>query len=209
MSDDTATTTPATPAGSAATQRTRVARKWSIKMVIFAVVLIGFGLWGFYDATVAYPKRGAEAAEYFEWKYLREAERTRGAAAAGIPDPDTQWQRISALPPQSLASSPVDNAMREWLESLDRIGRLSVENTAIPRDDFRGFKVTDGVTRLSDLERTWGQLVDGKQKTASPLKVWDIPSQWAIMAIGIALGLYMVFIIVRVYAKHYTWARRP
>ena len=36
---------------------TRLNKPWLLKVLISAVVLIGFGIYGFYDATVAYPAR--------------------------------------------------------------------------------------------------------------------------------------------------------
>ena len=37
---------------------TRLNKPWLLKTLISAVVLIGFGIYGLYDATVAYPNRG-------------------------------------------------------------------------------------------------------------------------------------------------------
>ena len=40
------------------TATTRLNKPWLLKTLISAVVLVGFGLYGLYDATVAYPARG-------------------------------------------------------------------------------------------------------------------------------------------------------
>ena len=42
----------------AGTLQTNLARKWVIKMAVFLFVSIGFGFYGLYDATIAYPNRG-------------------------------------------------------------------------------------------------------------------------------------------------------
>ena len=55
-------TTASTPANPA--DRSRLSRKWTLKIGIIAVLLVGYGVWGLYDATVSYPQRGSDAAEY-------------------------------------------------------------------------------------------------------------------------------------------------
>ncbi len=53
-----------------ATQFTTVNRGWLIKMVIFLVVLVGFGIYGLVDAMIVYPARGYEDASYKKKVYL-------------------------------------------------------------------------------------------------------------------------------------------
>ena len=48
----------------AGTLQTNLARKWVIKMAVFLFVSIGFGFYGLYDATIAYPNRGERSASY-------------------------------------------------------------------------------------------------------------------------------------------------
>ena len=55
----------------------KVSRKWTIRMVVIATVLIAFGLWGLWDAVRVYPARGALAAEWLEFQYLEEFSRSR------------------------------------------------------------------------------------------------------------------------------------
>ncbi|MBK7403406.1 MAG: hypothetical protein IPJ41_01915 [Phycisphaerales bacterium] len=67
--------------------RTSLARPWVIRMVVIIVVLVGFGGWGLYDATMKYPDRGRRHAEALELEYLKAAQRSGRLFEAPIFDP--------------------------------------------------------------------------------------------------------------------------
>jgi hypothetical protein len=179
--------------------RTRVSRKWTFKMLAIAVVMVGFGLWGLYDATVAYPNRGSRAAEKYELEYLESFRQNRPPLdrRASIDDPKAELDRLRRNPPRD----PTDQAALLWLESLMLIGRLDgPTGTAIPRHDFRGVEVSDAGTRLEDLRRKYGT-VGGS--AINPLTKWDIPVQWLIAVSGLGIGLWLVVLLVRVHGQSY------
>lgn len=188
------------------TIQSKVSRKWTLKMVAIAIFLGGFGLWGLYDATIAYPKRGERASEFLEFQYLENYKQARQQGRsplddrAGFTDPANELQRLRGATTSDLA----DRAAKTWLESLVLIGRLDGPTaTAIPRTDFRGMQVTDAESRLKDLAQRY--TTGGASKAPSPLSKWDIPVQWLIMVVGVGLGLWMIVLIVRVRAKAFTF----
>lgn len=193
----------ATPTTESATATTsRVSRKWTLKMIAIAVFLGGFGLWGLYDATVAYPRRGERAAEFLEFQYLENFRQSRPPLdhRAGIADPAAELARLRENSTADLA----DCAARTWLEQLALVGRLDGPTaTAIPRTDFRGAAIPDAEARLRDLAQ---RFTTGEQtKAPSPLSRWDIPVQWLITAAGLGLGLWMLVLVVRVKAKSFAF----
>ncbi|GJQ29066.1 MAG: hypothetical protein HBSAPP03_09500 [Phycisphaerae bacterium] len=191
-----------TPAPAGEVQHSKVSRKWTLKMVAIAVFLAGFGLWGLYDATVAYPRRGERASEYLEFQYLENFKQARPPLdhRAGIADPANELQRLRGGAPSDLA----DRAAKTWLESLVLIGRLDGPTaTSIPRTDFRGSSVADAETRRRELEQKF--TTGGQAQAPSPLSKWDIPVQWIITAAGLGLGLWMLLLIIRVRTKSFAF----
>src|SRR4051812_37576138 len=125
--------------GGASELRAHVSRKWTIRMALIGAGLIAFGLWGLYDATVAYPSRGSEAAEFLEYQYLQQM--SSDPARSSIAEPRSALQDLRAKYKASGtgAFSAVDKAKSDWLEQLDLIGKLepATASTVIPRTDFR------------------------------------------------------------------------
>ncbi len=192
---------------SATTVRTTINRKWTIKMIVIGTVLVGFGIWGLIDAAVVYPRRGYVAASWLEFQYLELFSRSRPPldARAGIADPRAELDRLERTAQDRGSLEPVDKALAEWLDQLNVVGRLDGPTaTAIPRTDFRGEQVTDARARLTELTKQWTE--GGEQKQSpSKLSFWDIPVQWLIMVVGLAIGAYMFLLILRVRSKSYAW----
>lgn len=187
--------------------RTTINRKWTIKMAVIGLVLLGFGIWGLIDAAVVYPRRGYVAASWLEYQYLDLFSRSRPPldARAGIADPSAELQRLERAAIDRGSLDPVDKALAEWLDQLNIVGKLDgLAATAIPRTDFRGDQVTDARARLTELTKQWTESGEQRQ-SPSKLSFWDIPVQWLIMVVGVAVGLYMFFLIFRVRAKSYGW----
>lgn len=192
---------------SAQTVRTTINRKWTIKMVVIGLVLVGFGIWGWIDAAVVYPRRGYVAASWLEYQYLDLFSRSRPPldARAGVADPAAELQRLERTAIDRGSLEPVDKALAEWLDQLSIVGRLDGPSaTAIPRTDFRGEQVTDARARLNELSKQWTESGEQRQ-SPSKLSFWDIPVQWLIMVVGLAIGSYMFLLIFRVRSKSYGW----
>lgn len=182
---------------------TSVNRKWTLKIGVFALILLAFGVWGYYDAAVKYPERGAHAAETLEFRYLesyRELNRALDTKGASIEDPAAMLTELSTQEVKDL--SPLDQTRRQWLEQLKIIGRLKPEHTRLPRDDFfkdgmsQGGRIPDATARHAALKNA---------PPGKPLSAFDIYMQWLIFVVGLAIGLYLTGLIVAVHRKVYRW----
>lgn len=118
---------------------TRLGRRWLTTKFIFMVVLFGFGVWGFLDATVFYKNRGLNDASYKLRVYL-EAARSAGRLSPGsvrVEDPvaartelrGRRNQIASAAVGDNLASrqAAMELARLDWLDSLAAVWKLSVD----------------------------------------------------------------------------------
>lgn len=191
------------PVRSDATQ-TSVNRKWTLKMLLIVVVLFGFGAWALYDAKVAYPARGINAAEYFEYQYLDLiATNPVRSSEAGIADPVERLDKLREQQKKAGALDEVDRARLHWLESLSLIGRLSPDATAIPRKDIKGVQVDSAAGRLEALTKRWTTAQGGKLQPPKPLSPFDIPSQWVILGVCWAVGVWMAFTLLAAKSKVY------
>jgi hypothetical protein len=198
-----------TEPGDRPTLTTTISRKWTIKMVVISVVCLGVGVWGYWDATVAYPARGALASAYLEYQYLDQFQRGRPPldSRAGVPDPAAELRRLEAVRAEKGELHPADAALVRWMESLSLIGRLDGPTaTAIPRTDFRGddlATVTDARSRYEALRRLFTTATGEPAAAPSELSRWDIPVQWLIMVVCGGIGLYLDLLIVRVHLRRY------
>jgi len=179
-------------------QTTTINHKWRRKMVIFAVVLIGLGIYGLVDAGYVYPRRGYRAAELLErdyLKYLNEVGKLSDSQAT-IKDPVAELERVRE------ATTGVDLKIRPWLEQLRIVKKLTPQNTEYPREDF----FTGGVSKGGMIESAQSRLEALKNAPhAEPLQSYDIPVQWLICGVGLVWGGYIVLLMGRVSKKVYRW----
>jgi len=175
--------------------RSHISRKWLVRMILIGVGLFAFGMWGLFDALVAYPKRGAGAASFAEFNYLDSLETGQSGS---VDDPVSELARLKAAAEHS--------SKAEWLEQLSYIGRLNAAQTLLPRTDPEtGVLIPDAATRREELSKRWTRS-DGKEKKAPKrLSALDIPTQWLITALGAGLGLWMFALVAIVRRKTYTW----
>ncbi|MEL6329158.1 MAG: hypothetical protein AAFR38_05815 [Planctomycetota bacterium] len=198
----------AAPARPPAT-KTSLSPAWLWRIGLWAVLSIGLGSWGLYDALVAYPNRGERFASFAKFQYLSKADEVKTdllgifrAQRLTMENPREERQRLlaeksdlqvqaqSADDARSLARAALDLAALEWLDALVRIGRLSPEHTAIQ----------DPGAELAQLRERWTV-----ETPPSPLSFYDIPSQWVITTVGYAVGAYVVVLFLRVATKTYRW----
>lgn len=192
--------------------RTRLSPRWVRKTVIIIIVLVAFGCWGLLDAIKIYPKRGANVAEYREFKYLEQYASKRGFFDTGVSvaDPVAEYERLESQAVGRALADPVEETRRQWFESLDRIGQLQGTQTTWPRDDFRGERVPDAQTRFEALRDAWTKVPTGGDPKAvrqppKPLAAWDIPSQWGIMAICWGIAGFMAVSFMKAAGKKYAF----
>lgn len=174
-------------------------RNWLITRGFITLMFIALGVWGLYDATIAYPARGRVSASASEHRFLGAA-RT-AAAETNIADPAAENAKLAERIEKKQTLNAVERAKVEWFERLSRIGHLRPEYTTIPREN-KYERVTDLDSRLDALTKQWGST---SAPTDHPLSAYDIPSQWLITAVGLAGGLYMLVSMFLGAAKKYRW----
>ncbi|MBO6512592.1 MAG: hypothetical protein JJ974_01330 [Phycisphaerales bacterium] len=185
-------------------------KKWSIKLFLITFFVIGFGAYGLYDATIAYPNRGQRFADWAKMQYLEAAKAASSeefgyferntsiadpvATLEELSDPTRRQQNLNDAQNQSSSSrlrSTARNARYDWLKGLKTIGELKPENTIIefPNDE------------LTELKTRWSST----SSIPKPLKGYDIPSQWAIMVVCWVIGFWMLVNIIKVVRQKYSW----
>lgn len=175
-------------AGDGGVQTSTLNRPWLIKFLIFTVVLFAFGLWGLYDAMVAFPARGNAHAENLEWKFLQAAKREGKIGAAGeITDPVARFATLE----KKLPRNDVEQAEYDWLLAMSRVSKLKPEYTTIERPN----------ARLDALTEKW----KGVTQQTKELAFYDLPMQWSFAAAGLGLALAVVVNIAMSAKRKYSW----
>jgi len=176
---------------------TSLNRKWLTKMGIFIFALLALGVWGTYDALLAYPKRGREHAEFMKLDYLQQAEKDSMLLKASVEDPFAELKRLRE---NKDSISQFEGARLGWLESLAMVNNLqkaTAENKAemAKAPGERG----DTLTLFKDPTETLTKLKnDLASKTKpKPLSGYDIPSQYLFMLIGFAGAAWMALFLFR------------
>lgn len=176
-----------------ATNTTSINRSWMLKMAAIGAIFAFFGLWGYYDASIVYPARGVASAEYLKYLYLEEAKRQSVSfGPMTINDPVGELDRLRKTTPEALKA--IDLARREWLDSLAIINKLDAANTSIPNPD----------SELTELHKKF-TTATGTPNIPKPLSWWDIPVQWLICGLGLAVGIWMFALIFVVSRAKYSW----
>ncbi|MEM8757002.1 MAG: hypothetical protein AAGF47_04385 [Planctomycetota bacterium] len=188
--------------------RTRLSVRWLRKLVIFLLVLVGFGIWGLYDALVAYPNRGENTASYRLFQYLEAADEAHGLTLRlGPPEGSTPGEhreqlgeRRADLQAESAAEGARGRdaseklALLDWYDSLAVLGRLSPERVASDVD------VESPRDLLNELETEWTA-----KSAPKPLAAYDIPVQWVFVIVGLGGGSWLALHMLRVASKTYRW----
>lgn len=179
----------------AMTQTTTLNRQWLIKTGIFFVVLLGFGVWGLYDATVKYPAMGRDYAEFQLWQYLSQAqsEGRLHLPGLGTDDAAAEIERLRAKPAQQGSPlSALESAKLEWLRAVTLFGAgLATPETTT---------IENAPQRLAELTATWQA-----KNPPKPLAAYDIPVQWVFVVVGLGGALWIGALFVRVRSARYGW----
>lgn len=186
-------------------QRTHISSKWVVKMSVFMLALLVFGAWGLYDATVVYRRRGMQAAQIAEYRFLdalkdKNKDRLTNETAS-LADPAAEIRRLQDADRQGNIT-PVDRAELDWLLQLKYVGELSPDNTRLPRKDYFAQGVSKG-GEIPDAMNRW-QALKGAP-SASALSAFDIPVQWLICVVGLGWGLYLAALMLSVRGRTYRW----
>ena len=184
--------------------RTHIGRSWLIKIGLFSVACLVFGLWGLWDARWSYPSRGVAHAEWYFVDHLNAAREANRLNAETLRVADVAEERNAVR--ERLRSTGrqtrdelFDRTRQAWLDQLAYAGRSD-----LAAEHVRLF--------LSDADE-WGSLSlhldrlnsarQGQPQPDSPLAGYDVPLNWAIFLVCLPLGLYLAFLIVRVSGRVY------
>ncbi len=168
--------------------KTKLARRWLIKMTIITVAFLAFGGWALVDLVYVYPKRGVAFASVKQLEYLRATDSARTLFDASISEPSVSLELLS----DRNSLTEVERAELEWLEALavPGLGMLKPEHTQMesPRET------------LMDLEEHFASAQRPKALTS-----YDLPVQAIIMVFCWGIAAYLLLLWVRVMSKRYTW----
>jgi len=173
------------------TQITKPNRPWFLKMVIFLIALVGFGLYGLYDAKVAYPARGLRHAKFQLYTFL-DAAQTDGLSDSqvSVEDPAAELKRLQEKGGDRLTGA--EGAKFAWLKALSTVGKLKPEMTRVGSGEERK-------KLLSVLKAEW-TTGSGARSAPKPLASYDIAVQWIFTALGLGGGLALFLHILRILA---------
>ncbi|HVZ94662.1 MAG TPA: hypothetical protein VG797_09145 [Phycisphaerales bacterium] len=177
-------------------------KKWLIKMSLFMVACFVLGVWGLYDAKVAYPARGREHEEATRLVYLKKLSETGLIFSDHVDDPARALAELERKPASELTE--VERARMHWLTSLSRIENLS-EITR--RNQAAGSPPTkDTPTLFVDPAKSMQDLdakLASRTQQPVPLNAYDIPVQWVFVVLGFGLGVYLVWLILATSRKKF------
>lgn len=191
-------------------QRAPLNKVWVVKIVVITFFLLGFGMYGLYDATIAYPARGEKYAQFCQWQYLQMLQNAESEqpgifiSEASVNDPADAYARLTD--PETLArnrSNAADTSSTitlrstarmqrlEWLKALRTIGKMQPSDTTMlaPRE------------KLRELDTFWAK----QESQPKALAFYDIPSQWLIMVVCWAFGAWLILLMLRTMARRYTF----
>jgi hypothetical protein len=177
-----------------ALETTTLDRRWLAKMALFFIVLVFFGFYGLYDATIAYPNRGIEHASYCQYQYLETA-REQGLLdrRVSIPSPDEELKRLRAADQGKLGA--LDTARLAWLRSLAIVGHVQPQFTTID----------DPAASYTELKQKWTTAQGTGRNAPKPLGAYDIPVQWLFVIVGFGGGAWMAWLFIAVKRIRYQW----
>ncbi|MBL8764141.1 MAG: hypothetical protein JNM07_07720 [Phycisphaerae bacterium] len=179
---------------------TTLNKKWWIKIVIFLVVLAGFGVWGLADALYFYPERGRVDARYQLKAYLEEAERTNQMSFTSVSDPAAEYAKLDAASKDlRVAQSRGRNLLLESQADTPEGRRARLELAKLSEDMLRAARLdwlyslrlvgacVPAGTVLDQPEKTLAELREyfSKHAPPKPLNAYDIPLQWVIVVVGL------------------------
>jgi len=184
-----------------ATEFTRLNRKWYLKLIIFLVVLVFFGFYGLYDATIAYPARGRRVAEFQLKQYLELCDAAGVLETrASVPDPVAELDALRAQERElraavatagaSASDAQIRLARLEWLRALRIVGDLDPAHTVL----------ADPRARLAELAASLANRNPPKK-----LSAYDIPVQWVFVVVGLGGGLWIGTLIFAVSRRKFGW----
>lgn len=189
-------------------RRTTINPRWMVKFVIFFVIAFGIGLWGAFDAFVAYPARGQFDAEWKLRLYLEQAESSSRMFDANVVDPAAELDRLRNRP--DTERTPLEVVRLEWLEALalvESLDAIAQENALAQAKQQAGEPFDDTETFFANPTGTLAALTTAHStaSTPKPLSQFDIPVQYLIMGAGLIVSLWIVFHVVKTRRVSYAY----
>jgi hypothetical protein len=173
---------------------TRPNKPWLLKMLLFAVVLLGFGAYSYLDASIWYPGRGLGSASFLQYRYLDAAkENGRLDSSVSVAEPSKEFDRLTKAKSEGKIDR-FEELRLEWLTALHRVHRLDPALT----------KMDDPTKTYDELKKKW-TTEKGARAAPKPLGEYDIAVQWLFTILGLGLGFLLLVHIVRIVRRRYTW----
>lgn len=167
---------------------------WRLKMIIFIVVALGVGAWGYYDASVAYPRRGERHAEFLEQRYLQAIDanprRRLTPETASVERPAERLEELREFLDSDRTMSGIEQAEYQWLRALATVHKLTPERTTFE----------DPRARLTTLTNEWAT-----RNPPKPLYWYDLAIQWLIFGLFTGVGVLLLFWVGLVSSRRYRW----
>ncbi len=118
--------------------KTKLNRGWLVKMAIFFIVLVGFGVWGLIDALYFYPANGLADASFKLKNYLAVLSKSTArltASGVKVADPRAELTLLTNKATGRSGSggplSDAETARLEWLTALSRVWKLDAAEVRI------------------------------------------------------------------------------
>lgn len=187
---------------------TKLNNKWTLKMLLFLVLLAGLGVWAAIDAFWIYPARGRHHVDYTLGAYLECLSKSgRLLSDASVEDPAATLKALEAANAQQ---SPTCDAFKHaWLVSLSRVSNLG----ALARENADAIAKAGGTigvtttTMFADPQSTLDDLMQrlGKTNSPKPLAAYDIPLQYVFMAVGFGGAVWLGLFLARCKGVSYSY----
>lgn len=190
--------------------RTRVAKRWMRKMVIFLIVCFGLGTWGWIDAAWIYPDRGERYSQFMLAQYLEHADKIGVLPIARRVNVDDPAAALADLQARQDDLDEFETFRLIWLRSLEPIHgkpltaltEQNQEMAARPAEQRE-----DTVTVFVDPAAEYAELSAELQGASppKPLSQTDIAVQWLICAAGYIGALFIIVRIVQTKSTVYRY----
>lgn len=203
----------------AETQKTRLSRRWLLKISIFLIGLPVFGLLGLYDGLIKYPKRGELDASVRLSQFL-----DTHPVFTKVEAPVERFEELKAQQDAAAEGGPAlsddETGLLAFLSALDRLWRLEADTLTLP------ITGADGRPKVWDVRRGEAFVMEGGQpkyelvsQTRAELKAhwdtakkpapldskFDIGFQWGLVVVCFGLWPWPIALVVRAARTTYRW----
>lgn len=200
---------PTPPPHAAGPLKTKPAKNWLLKTLLMTLLPFGLGVWGLYDALVAYPERGEKVASYRLLEYLDAAKPDFGwDGPVGVPLDESPREVLDGLRSRQgeieAATQGTGREADRAEEQLALLNYLESLNVLFELTPERAF-IENPAERFRELESEWRSSSSGPRAVPKPLASYDIPVQWLFVLIGVVAIVWGSVFMVSVMSKTFSF----